>query len=119
MKQLSRREFLQMATMTTAAALLAACGATPVQQPQAEPAEPQQVQEAQEEAPAEAPAAEKTPLLVWDGFGANSAFVGEIVKMFSEANPDIEVTREDQPNMRDILKTSLDGGVGPHVMYYD
>jgi raffinose/stachyose/melibiose transport system substrate-binding protein len=45
--------------------------------------------------------------------------VGEIVNMFSEAHPDIEVTREDQPNMRDILKTSLDGGVGPHIMYYD
>lgn len=112
MKQFSRREFLRTAGMTTTVALLAACAPVQVQQ-QAAPAA------SQAEAPAAAPAAEKTPLLVWDQFGAQSAFVDELVKIFSEANPDIEITREDQPNMRDILKTSLDGGVGPHVMYYD
>jgi raffinose/stachyose/melibiose transport system substrate-binding protein len=98
--------------MTTTAALLAACA--PVQvQPQAAPAAPQ------EEAPAAAPAAEKVSLLVWDGFQAQSDIVDELVSMFNEANPEIEITREAQPNMRDILKTSLDGGVGPHIMYYD
>src|SRR5687768_11958959 len=108
MKQFSRREFLRLAGMTTTATLLAACGASQVQPQEAAPAESQA-----EEAPTTAPAAEKASLLVWDGFGAQSVFVSEIVKLFSEANPDIEVTREDQPNMRDILKTSLDGGVGP------
>jgi raffinose/stachyose/melibiose transport system substrate-binding protein len=41
--------------------------------------------------------------------------------MFKEANPEIEIKREVQTTavMRDILKTSLDGGVGPDVMYYD
>jgi hypothetical protein len=62
MKQFSRREFLRLASMTTTATLLAACGASQVQ-PQEAPAEAPQ-----EEAPTAAPAVEKTALLVWDGF---------------------------------------------------
>jgi raffinose/stachyose/melibiose transport system substrate-binding protein len=114
MKQFGRREFLRMAGMTTTAALLAACAPSQAPQAEATPTAPQA------EAPTAAPApAEKAALLVWDGFQSESSVVDELVKMFNEANPDIEVKREAQPNMRDILKTSLDGGVGPDVLYYD
>jgi raffinose/stachyose/melibiose transport system substrate-binding protein len=68
---------------------------------------------------AAAGSAERTQVLVWDQFGAQSAGVDEMVAMFNEAHPDIEVTREAQQNMRDILKTALDAGTGPDVMYYD
>ncbi len=65
------------------------------------------------------PAVEKEQILVWDQFGEDSVGVNEIVVKFNEAHPEYHVTREAQTNMRDILKTSLDAGAGPDVMYYD
>ena len=108
MKQFSRREFLRTAGVTTAGVLLAACAPTAPTAPQAA-----------EEAPEGAPAPEVVELLVWDQFQETSNVVDELMANFVEANPDISIQREAQPNMRDILKTALDGGVGPDVMYYD
>jgi raffinose/stachyose/melibiose transport system substrate-binding protein len=67
----------------------------------------------------EAAVAEKKTVLFWDQFGEEATVIDEMVANFNAAHPDIEVVRESQPNMRDILKTSLDGGVGPDLMYYD
>ncbi len=103
--RLTRRNFLQVAAGLSVGVGLAACTpAAPGTQPAGEGG---------------APAAEKVQLLVWDQFGEDSAGVDELVAMFNEANPDIQVTREAQQNMRDILKTSLDAGAGPDIMYYD
>jgi raffinose/stachyose/melibiose transport system substrate-binding protein len=113
MKQFSRREFLRTASLTTAGILLAACVPAVQQVEQGAPAA------SQEESPAGTPAVEKVELLVWDGFQAQSPAVDQLVANFNEANPDVAIKREVQPNMRDILKTALEGGVGPDVMYYD
>jgi raffinose/stachyose/melibiose transport system substrate-binding protein len=109
MKRFNRRDFLRTAGVATAGALLAACAPTVTTAPQ----------QASEEAAGEAPAAETVELLVWDGFQEASTAVDEIIANFVEANPDVRVKREAQPSMRDILKTALDSGAGPDVMYYD
>lgn len=75
--------------------------------------------------PTSAPAAnaptggDKTRLLYWDGFGEESTGIDKIVAMFNQANPKIEIVREAQPQMRDILRTALDAGQGPDIFYYD
>jgi raffinose/stachyose/melibiose transport system substrate-binding protein len=61
----------------------------------------------------------KAQLLFWDQFGEEAVAVDQMVTNFNEAHPDIEVKRESQPNMRDILKTALDSGTGPDIIYYD
>ncbi len=100
---LSRRSFLQWSTGITATAALAACAPVAGGKPAGN-----------------APAAQtKTKVLVWDQFGQESAGVDQMVKAFNDANPDIEVTREAQQNIRDILKTALTAGTGPDIMYYD
>ncbi len=64
---------------------------------------------------------DRVRLLVWDSWGEDAAAVDELVARFNELNPDIEVIREDQPGatMREILRTALDAGQGPDIMYYD
>jgi raffinose/stachyose/melibiose transport system substrate-binding protein len=61
----------------------------------------------------------KTQLLLWDGYQEESAVFDDLVTKFNQANPDIEVKRESQPQMRDILRTALDAGQGPDIMNYD
>ncbi len=109
MKQrINRRDFLRLSAGLATGALVAAC--TP-----AAPAPPAATGPQE----AAAPAAGKKQLLFWDQFGAEAITVDEMVANFNEAHPDIEVKRESQPNMRDILKTTLDAGTGPDIMYYD
>jgi raffinose/stachyose/melibiose transport system substrate-binding protein len=65
-------------------------------------------------------AQEKTRLLLWDAdWGVSSAAVDALVAAFNEAHPDIEVVREQQANMREILRTALAAGEGPDIMNYD
>jgi raffinose/stachyose/melibiose transport system substrate-binding protein len=88
-----------------ASALLVACAA---------PA-PGSVQTAGEAAPDAA----KTQLLVWDQFSDNAAAMDQMVATYNEQHPEVEIVREAQTAMRDILRTALDGGAGPDIMYYD
>lgn len=108
MSKLTRRGFLRASAGLSAGVLIVACAPAGT----APPAQPAESEGA-------APATEKTTVLVWDGFGEDSAGVDQIVAAFNEQNPDIEVTREAQANMRDILRTALDADAGPDVMYYD
>lgn len=122
MKKFSRREFLRTTSLATAAAVLGACvPAAPAGTGQGQEA-PAQAEQAQEAQPAgQAPAGGQVELLVWDQFQSESDAVDQLVANFNEQNPDIKVTREAQPSdtMRDILKTALDSGAGPDVMFYD
>jgi raffinose/stachyose/melibiose transport system substrate-binding protein len=125
---MSRRRFLRVALAgggtLGAAALLAACGqgqaptTTGAGDATAAPAAATQAPAA---AATQAPAAAtgKRHLLLWDGYQEESAVFDDLVAKFNQANPDIEVKRESQPQMRDILKTALDAGQGPDVMNYD
>ena len=61
----------------------------------------------------------KQHLLLWDGYQEESSVFDALVAKFNQANPDIEVKREAQPQMRDILRTALDAGQGPDIMNYD
>jgi raffinose/stachyose/melibiose transport system substrate-binding protein len=108
MSKLTRRSFLCASAGMSAGLLLAACApaGTAPQAPVAESG-------------AAAPATEKLTVLVWDQFGEDSTGVDQIVAAFNDQNPDIEVKREAQTNMRDILRTALDADAGPDVMYYD
>lgn len=101
----SRRQFLRISAGVSVTALLAACAvpAPGAEQPSGEAA----------------PSTAKTAVLLWDQFGSDVVGIDEIVANFNAANSDIEVTRESQPNMRDILRTALDAGTGPDIMYYD
>jgi raffinose/stachyose/melibiose transport system substrate-binding protein len=125
---MSRRRFLRAAlaggSTLSAATLLAACGAaqapttTGAGDATAAPAA------AATQAPAaatQAPAAttEKKQLLLWDGYQEESTVFDDLVAKFNQANPDIEVKRESQPQMRDILRTALDAGQGPDIFNYD
>lgn len=108
MQTLSRRMFLRISGGLAGTALLAACA------PVASTGETGSSEAA-------APATAKATLLLWDGFGEEGAIADEMVVAFQEANPDIEVMREaqDTENMRNVIRTALDAGAGPDVMYYD
>jgi raffinose/stachyose/melibiose transport system substrate-binding protein len=107
---LSRRQFLCASAGLSASALLAACVA---------PA-PTAQQSGGEIA---APEAAKTQVLLWDQFAEATASTAmdQMVAQFNEQNADIEVVREVQATgaMRDVLRTALDAGAGPDVVYYD
>lgn len=103
----SRRNFLKVTAGMAAGSLLAACVApTPgTQQSSGE----------------SAPEAAKTQVLLWDQFTAEATAMDELVALFNEQNPEVEIVREAQATgaMRDVLRTSLDAGAGPDIMYYD
>lgn len=61
----------------------------------------------------------KAQLLYWDGYREESTLVDGLIAKFNESHPDIEIKREAQPQMRDILRTALDAGQGPDVFTYD
>jgi raffinose/stachyose/melibiose transport system substrate-binding protein len=63
----------------------------------------------------------QTRLLVWDSWVEDTTAMDELVAQFTAENPDIEIVRESIPpeTMRDILRTALDAGEGPDIMYYD
>lgn len=107
MTTLSRRAFLRASAGLTAGALVVAC-APPAAAPQS-----------QASGDTAAPAAEKISLLVWDQFGEDAAAADDMAKAFMEANPGIEIVREAQENMRDIIRTAIDADAGPDVLYYD
>jgi raffinose/stachyose/melibiose transport system substrate-binding protein len=117
--QMKRREFLRLSAGLSAAALLAACGSSPAA-PSASTAAPEGDAGAAAAA-TQAPAAAggKTQLLLWDGYQEESNIFDQLVAKFNEANPEIEIKRESQPQMRDILRTALDAGQGPDIMNYD
>ncbi len=106
-QRMNRRDFLRLSAGLATGALVAACVPTT-------PAPPV-VKKAAEATPVAA----KKPILFWDQFGEEATAVDEMVANFNKTHPDIEVKRESQPNMRDILKTALDAGTGPDIMYYD
>jgi raffinose/stachyose/melibiose transport system substrate-binding protein len=129
---MSRRRFLRVALAgggtLSAAALLVACGqaqaptTTGTGDATAAPAAGTGGEAtAAPAAAAEAPAATtgKKQLLLWDGYQEESSVFDDLVAKFNQANPDIEVKRESQPQMRDILRTALDAGQGPDIMNYD
>jgi raffinose/stachyose/melibiose transport system substrate-binding protein len=113
---MSRRRFLRLSAALGAGAVLSACGAVPTPQGAAPTAAPQGEQPAATQAPAQATGGET--LLYWDGFQEESEVLDAIVAKFNET-ADVKVTRESQPQMRDILRTALDAGTGPDIMYYD
>jgi raffinose/stachyose/melibiose transport system substrate-binding protein len=127
MKQrMNRRDFLRLSAGLATGTLIAACAPATPAPPAAEqatatpaPAQPTATPVPAQPAATSAPAAAKKQLLFWDQFGAEATAVDEMVANFNKAHPDIEVKRESQPNMRDILKTALDAGTGPDVLYYD
>jgi raffinose/stachyose/melibiose transport system substrate-binding protein len=116
--QMQRREFLRLSASLSAVALLAACGASPAA-PSASAPEDSTAAPAAAETQAPAAATGKTQLLLWDGYQEESNVFDDIVAKFNAANPDIELKRESQPQMRDILRTALDAGQGPDIMNYD
>ncbi len=59
---------------------------------------------------------EKTQLLFWGGSEAVDE-LEQYVAQFNETHPDIEVTYESQPNLREILRTALAAGEGPDIVY--
>ena len=63
----------------------------------------------------------QTQLLVWDSWVEDSTAMDELIAQFTAENPDIEIIRESMTpeTMRDILRTALDAGEGPDIMYYD
>ncbi|MFN8446108.1 MAG: extracellular solute-binding protein [Caldilineaceae bacterium] len=107
MQTLSRRMFLRLSGGVASTALLAACAPVASQPSNAGASDSAQ------------PATEKVSLLVWDAFGQDAIAAADMATAFQEANPDIEIVREDQQNMRDILRTALDADAGPDIMYYD
>ncbi len=109
MTTLSRRDFLRVSAGLTAGALVVGC---------APPSAAPQAQSGSGDAAAQ-PAAEKITLLVWDQFGEATEAADAMVAAFQEANPDIEIQREAQENMRDIIRTAIDADAGPDVLYYD
>jgi raffinose/stachyose/melibiose transport system substrate-binding protein len=61
-------------------------------------------------------AQEKTQLLFWGGSEAVDE-LEQYIARFNETHPDIEVTYESQPNLREILRTALAAGEGPDIVY--
>lgn len=122
MKQsLTRREFLRLMAAAGAAGVLAACaapgtGGGAAAEPTAAPAGGGEAPAATA-APAQA-GGEGDTLLYWDGFQEESTVLDEIVAKYNETAT-VKVVRESQPQMRDILRTALDAGTGPDIMYYD
>lgn len=61
----------------------------------------------------------KAQLLYWDSYREESTMMDGLIARFNESHPNIEVKRESQSQMRDILRTALDAGQGPDVFTYD
>ncbi len=68
-------------------------------------------------------AQEKIELRVWDQFTdpAESETVDQIYQSFTDANPNVEITREamSTDQMRETVNTALASGTGPDVIFYD
>ncbi len=124
-ESMSRRRFLRAAlagSALSAAALLAACGEVlaPTTPGSADATAAPAATAAPGGVATQAPAATgKAQLLYWDGYREESALVDGLVARFNESHPNIEVKREAQPQMRDILRTALDAGQGPDIFTFD
>lgn len=68
-------------------------------------------------------AQDQIELRVWDQFtdAEQSAAADEIYAGFTEANPNITITREVIQNdqLRDVVNTALSSGTGPDIIFYD
>jgi raffinose/stachyose/melibiose transport system substrate-binding protein len=71
----------------------------------------------------DARAQEPVELRVWDQFTdpASSAIADGIYASFTEANPNVTITREavSSDQMRDTVNTAVSSGTGPDVIFYD
>ena len=115
-RRLSRREFLRMSALTAAGMALAGCAkpspTAETVQPTEKPAEPVATSEPEEVAPvAEAPAEEKVTLKFW-GWQGFIDIDQQLVDMFTEQNPNIEVQYDnfDWNAFISVLKTSMQAG---------
>jgi raffinose/stachyose/melibiose transport system substrate-binding protein len=68
-------------------------------------------------------AQEPVELRVWDQFteANQSAVADEIYAAFTEANPNVTITREaiQTEQMRDTVNTAISSGTGPDIIFYD
>jgi raffinose/stachyose/melibiose transport system substrate-binding protein len=68
-------------------------------------------------------AQDQVDLRVWDQFvdPEESAVADAIYAAFTEANPNITITREafETDQMRDTVNTAISSGTGPDVIFYD
>jgi raffinose/stachyose/melibiose transport system substrate-binding protein len=71
----------------------------------------------------DARAQDQVELRVWDQFtdAEQSAVADEIYAAFTEANPNITITREaiQTEQMRDTVNTAVSSGTGPDIIFYD
>lgn len=73
-------------------------------------------------APRGGSAQEQVELRIWDQFtGPNSEAVDAIYKTYTDANPNVKITREavQTDTMRDTINTAMGSGTGPDVIFYD
>jgi raffinose/stachyose/melibiose transport system substrate-binding protein len=115
-RTMGRRVFLRLVAGGGVVSLLAACGL---------PAgtggtttEPTTAPGADAPTAAPAQATDAATVLYWDGFQEESDVVDAMITKYNET-AEVKVVRESQPQMRDILRTALDAGTGPDIMYYD
>ena len=70
-----------------------------------------------------AQAQDKITLRVWDTWtdGTRNSGMEKLVAAFEEANPGVKIVRDVQSidEMRPIMRTALDSGTGPDILYYD
>lgn len=116
-RAMGRRTFLRLVAGGGMASLLAACG-LPTAGTGGTPTEPTAATGAEAPTAAPAQASESATLLYWDGFQEESTVVDAMIAKYNET-AEVKVVRESQPQMRDILRTALDAGSGPDIMYYD
>src|SRR5215216_4405307 len=66
---------------------------------------------------------EKVELRIWDQFTEETASnaADAIYKQFTDAHPNITITREaiQTDQMRDTINTALASGTGPDIIFYD
>src|SRR5215210_4732048 len=71
----------------------------------------------------DARAQDQVELRVWDQFTdpTTSAVADEIYAAFTEANPNVTITREavSSDQMRDTVNTAVSSGTGPDVIFFD
>ncbi len=109
-----------LAALTVLAMVLAACAVPAAPQAPAEEAAPaQEAAPAEEMAPEEEAQVVELTLMGWASSEAENTRLQQVVDVFNEQNPDIQVTLNLVPSYDEKLQASLAGGSPPDVFYID
>jgi ABC-type glycerol-3-phosphate transport system substrate-binding protein len=116
-KNLSRRNFLKYASLTSLGLTLAACAPTP-QTSTEKPTEATPADTPTEEKEATPPPAEALSISLWGWWDLRMKIYEDVAKTFMEKNPDVKITVETLPGeeLQQKVYSAVAAGTGPSML---